>query len=160
MLVKQLNSKISASFFLKISPRTDFLPFKTVSHSAALQKDVFNNQQNNHHAATNTEQTRRGNLIELIRGDLITPSCATWCLSASHRGGKQIWRGGTYLPSRWRHQRAIKQTNYEINKVGLQVCVSLWHPVGHGTDYVLAACLMALFNLVLACCACAAAVLL
>lgn len=41
MLVKQLNSKISTSFFLKKSPRTDFLPFKTVSHSAALQKDMF-----------------------------------------------------------------------------------------------------------------------
>ena len=94
------------------------------------------------------------NKNEPWHGHLITPSQTTRCLSAS--------QDCTYLLCPWRHQRAIIQTNYEINNLGVAVCVSRgpftapdWTrccscPCG--------VCLMALLKLFSASCACASAV--
>lgn len=63
----------------KEEPQNRFPPFQNsfTAFRCFAKRHVFNNQQNNQHTATHTEQTRRGNFIKLIRGDLITPSYAT-----------------------------------------------------------------------------------
>lgn len=92
------------------------------------------------------------------RGHVITLSHTTWCLSSSYtRGGSQ--EGCTYLSSPWRHQRAIKQCNYEINKLwSAGLC---FQRLFYGTqlDTVLLMSLSGLLkSFFFACCACASAV--
>lgn len=63
--------------------------------------------------------------IKPTRGNLISLSHSTWCLStAGYRAGEGIAERLHVSFVCWRHQRAITQTNYEINNLVAQVCVS------------------------------------
>lgn len=62
--------------------------------------------------------------IKSAWGNLISLSHSTWCLSITgYWAAAGIAERLHVSVVRWRHQRAITQTNYEINNLVAQVCV-------------------------------------
>lgn len=100
-------------------------------YSVYLKTHLFHDWKKNiwsYYFGNNVAQTRKEQFYESNKRKFNNPvTDNTWCLSTSYRKGRGVvgaGRGCTYLLPLWRQQRAIRQTNYEINNLEVQVCVS------------------------------------